>query len=105
MMLKTILRIQIGDQVSSLQECKRTWHKRLKHCWPMKWCQKDKDGTVFLASCWVLTRDRALESASTLRARPTCCQHSTTDHKLAASRGAADGGVKALPGPPEAAQL
>eukprot|EP00971_Amphidinium_carterae_P001751 35070-Amphidinium_carterae.1 len=27
-----------------------------------------------------------------------------TLHKLAATRGAADGGVKALPGPPEAAQ-
>eukprot|EP00971_Amphidinium_carterae_P044002 865672-Amphidinium_carterae.1 len=63
MMLRMILKIQIEDQVSSLQECKRTWHKRLKLCWPMKWCQKGNDGTMFLASCWVPTRVRAQESA------------------------------------------
>eukprot|EP00971_Amphidinium_carterae_P320274 6366515-Amphidinium_carterae.1 len=63
MMLKTIQRIQIGDQVSSLHKCKRTWRKRLKSCWPMKWYQKGRDGAMFLASCWVLTRDRAQKSA------------------------------------------
>eukprot|EP00971_Amphidinium_carterae_P026999 532388-Amphidinium_carterae.1 len=44
---KTILRIQIGDQVSSLQGCKRTWPKRLKRCWPMNWCKRATIGQCF----------------------------------------------------------
>eukprot|EP00971_Amphidinium_carterae_P134987 2674860-Amphidinium_carterae.1 len=73
-----ILTIQTGDQVSFLRECKPTWRRRLKLCWPMKWCRKGRDGTMSQVSFWVHTRDRVQGSASTQKAKPTCCQHSTS---------------------------